>query len=146
VPPTETARPADPDQRGVFALLRALADSSVDLAHNTAKMAASESRVILHRFAIRLGLFVAALLVSAVGLLLALIGAARLLAGVAGVDERLGFVVVGAVTLAAGAVFAVRAVRRLGERDLAFPATLAEFEADIEVLRGRRGESEEHTP
>jgi hypothetical protein len=48
--------------------------------------------------------------------------------------------------LATGAFFAVRAVRRLGERDLAFPATLAEFEADIEVLRGRRGETGDGAP
>jgi hypothetical protein len=146
VRPTETVRPADPGQRGLFALLREFADSSVDLAHNTAQMAASEWRVILHRFAIRLGLFVAALLVAAVGLLLVLVGAAHLLASVAGVDQWLGFVVVGAVTLATGAAFAVPVMRRLGERDLAFQATLAEFAEDIDVLRGRRGETEDDTP
>jgi hypothetical protein len=137
---TGTSHPAGADRRGVFALLRALVDSGLDLAHNTARMAASEGRLVLHRLAARLGLFVAGLLVAATGFLLGLVGAALVLARATGMDEWLAFVLVGAVTSAAGALLAVRAMRRLSEPDLAFPATLAEFEADVRTLRdGNRG-------
>lgn len=143
---TETTPQAGADRRGILALLRALADSGVDLAHNTAQMAASEGRVVLHRVTVRLGLFLAGLFVAAAGLLLGLVGAALLLARLADMDQWLAFVVMGAVTLAAGAAFAIRAMRRLSEPDLAFPATLAEFKADIETMRRGRGETGEETP
>jgi hypothetical protein len=138
---TETARPEGADQRGIFALLRALADSGMDLAHNTARMAACEGRIVLHRVAVRLALFAAGLLVAASGLLLVLVAAALALARVAGIDAPLAFFIVGAVALAAGAAFAVRAMRRLSAPDLAFPATLAELTADVDALRSGRGES-----
>lgn len=134
------------DSRGILALLRDLAESGGDLAHNTARMVASESRVVLHRLAVRLGLYAAGILVAAAGLLLVLAGASLVLARLAGVEEWLALVVVGAVTLAAGVVFALRALRRLGEPDLAFPATLAEFREDIETLRGRRTGDPEEAP
>ena len=105
-------------------------------------MAASEGRVVMQRVMVRLGLFVAGLFVAAMGLLLGLVGAALALARTTGMDEGLAFALVGAVTLAGGAVFAVRAMRRLSEPDLAFPATLAEFKADIETLRSARGPGE----
>jgi hypothetical protein len=108
VQPTETPLSAGPDQRGILALIRALADSGVDLAHNTAQMAASEGRVVLHRVTVRFGLFVAGLIVAAMGLLLGLVGAALALARFAGMPESLAFVIVGVVTLTAGAAFAVR--------------------------------------
>jgi len=38
---TKTTHVAGPERRGLLALLRALVDSGVDLAHNTAQMAAS---------------------------------------------------------------------------------------------------------
>lgn len=118
----------------------------MDLAHNTAQMAASEGRIVLHRLSVRFGLFVAGLCVAAIGLLLTLVGGAVVLARLAGVDEWLAFVVVGIVTLAAGAAFAVRAMRRLDAPDLAFEATLAEFKADIEMLRRARTERGEQSP
>jgi hypothetical protein len=125
-------------------LLRALVDSGVDLAHNTLRMAASEAGVLVHRVSVRLGLFVAGLMVAAVGLLLCLVGAALVLGRVTGMDRSLAFAAVGSITLAAGTAFAVRAMRRLGEPDLAFPATLAEFQADVEMLRsGRDGSADE---
>ncbi len=142
----ESARGAVADRRGVFALLRALADSGLDLVHGTARMAASEGRIVLHRVAVRLGFLVAGLLVAAVGLLLGLVGVALVLARVAGLDDWQAFLAVGVVTLAIGAVFAARAMRRLGGPDLAFPATLAELEADIEVLRNGPGDAGDGTP
>ena len=129
---------AGAEQRGFLALLRALVDSGVDLAHNTARMAASEGRVVMQRVIVRLGIFVAALFVAAMGFLRALLGAALVLARIAGVDEWVALVAVGLVALAAGAALALRAVRLLGAPDLAFPATLAEFNTDIEMLRSGR--------
>jgi hypothetical protein len=58
-------------------------------------------------------------------------------------DTWLAFLVMGALTLTAGAMYSVRAMRRLSAPDLAFPATLAEFDADVEMLRSRRGDTEE---
>jgi hypothetical protein len=130
------ARETGADRRGVLALIRALADSGLDLLHNTARMAASEGRVVLHRLTVRLGILLAGLLVAAAGLLLALVGAALLLTRLSGVDDWLAFVLVGGAALAAGALLAVRAMARLSEPDLAFPATLEEFRADVEALRG----------
>lgn len=123
----------------MIALLRALAGSGADLAHSTARMAASEARIVLHRATRRAGLFLAGLLVAAAGLLLALAGAALLLARSAGMEEWLAFLLVGTAALAVGAAFAFRAARLLSAPDLAFPATLAEFQADVERLRGGNG-------
>jgi putative superfamily III holin-X len=141
-----TDEPAATDPRGLFALLGALADSGADLAHNTAKMAASEGRIVLHRVSVRLGLFVAGAFVAAVGLLLVLAGVTLVLARVCGAEPWLAFVVMGAVTLTAGAVFSLRAMRRLSAPDLAFPATLAEFDADIRSLRRRSDGTAGDTP
>ncbi len=127
--------PARAGRRGVLALLRVLLDSGLDLVHNTARMAASEGRVVLHRLAVRLGFFFAGLVVAAMGLLLALGGAAVVLARATGMQLWLALVLVGVATAAAGAAFAVRAMERLGEPDLGFPATLAEFETDIAAMR-----------
>lgn len=143
---TETSHPVGAEQRGLFALLRALVDSGVDLALNTAQMAASEGRVVLQRAAVRMGMFVAGLFVAAMGLALVLVGLALVLARYGGMDMWLALVLVGVVTLAAGAAFAARAMRRLGDPDLAFPATLAEFNADIEMLRSGRDESDRGAP
>lgn len=140
---TKTTHVAGPERRGLLALLRALVDSGVDLAHNTAQMAASESRIVLHRAMVRLGLFVAALFVATMGLLLALVGVALLLVRVSGVQPWIAFVLVGVATSAAGTAWAVRAMRRFSEPDLAFPATLAEFKADIEMLRSGRAHVED---
>ena len=137
----DTSHPAGADQRGIFALVRALGDSGVDLAYNTLQMAASEGRIVLQRAAVRLGLLVAGLFVAAMGLLLALVGAALVLTHLAGVDAWLAFVLVGVVTLAAGTAFALRGMRRLSDPDLAFPATLSEFEADVAMLRAGRGDA-----
>jgi hypothetical protein len=101
-------------------------------------MAASEGRVVLHRLVVRLAAFVAGLFVAAMGLLLVLLGAALLLARVASIEPWLACVLVGAATAAAGAFFAARAMRRVSEADVAFPATLAEFEADAAMLRESR--------
>jgi hypothetical protein len=127
---------AGAERRGVLALLRALVDSGADLARNTVRMAASEGRVVLHRAAMRLSLILVGLLVAAAGLLLVLVGAALALIRLAGVNDWLAFLAVGAVALAAGAAFAARALRRLTGPGLAFPATLAELKADVEALRG----------
>jgi uncharacterized membrane protein YqjE len=127
-------------------LLRALVDAGVDLAHNTARMAASEAHVVLFRLGTRLALFAAGLMVATVGLLLCLVAAALAVAQLTGVDRTLAFAAVGSVTLAGGAVFAIRAIRRLGEPDLAFPATLAELQADVEMLRSGRDRSGNGTP
>jgi len=128
----------------VFALIRAMADSGLDLVHGTARMAASEGRIVLHRLTVRLGLFLAGLLVAATGLLLGLVGGSILLSRLAGIDQATVFVLAGIATLAAGAIVAVRASRRLGDPDLAFPATLAEFQADLEAFRrDRPGDGEE---
>jgi len=101
---------------------------------------------VLHRAMTRLGLFVAALFVATMGLLLALVGVALLLVRVSGMDPWIAFVLVGVVTSAAGAAFTVRAMRRFNEPDLAFPATLAEFKADIEMLRSGRIRAEDEAP
>jgi membrane protein implicated in regulation of membrane protease activity len=120
----------------VLALIRALADSGVDLAHGTARMAASEGRIVLHRLTVRAGLLLAGLLAASTGLLLCLGGAALLLASASGMETWLALVLVGVLAASAGTAAALRAIRRLGEPDLAFPATLAELEADVEALRG----------
>lgn len=142
---TESSHLAGAEQRGIVALLRALADSGVDLAHNTARMAASEGRMVLQRAVLRLAMLVAALLVAAAGLTLGLFGASLLLARLTGMGEWLALMIVGAATLAAGVAAALRATRRLSAPDLAFPATLAEFNADVEMLRGSRRASEGET-
>lgn len=143
---TATARPARADQRGVFSLLRALADSAVDLAHNTVRMAASEGRIVLQRICARLGVLVAGLLIAATGLLLGLAGGAIVLARLAGIEQWMAFVLVGVVTLVAGAAIAARALQRLADSDLAFPATLAEFDADVTAFRSPRSAPEEAKP
>ena len=143
---SETDRSTAPEQRGFFALLRDLIDSGVDLAHNTAQMAASEARIVLHRVMVRLGLFVAGLFVAAMGLLLVLVAASLVLARLTGMEPWAAFLIVGVVTLAAGALFAYRAMQRLSHADLAFPATLAEFKTDIEMMRAGRGESADESP
>ncbi|MCE9638116.1 MAG: phage holin family protein [Planctomycetes bacterium] len=142
----EPSQLAGAEQRGFFALLRALADSGVDLAHNTAQMAASEGRVVLQRVVLRLALLVAALLVAAVGLTLSLFGVSLLVAHVTGMDEWLAFAIVGIGTLGTGVAFAVRATGRLSSPDLAFPATLAEFNADVEMLRNGRDAPGDEAP
>jgi drug/metabolite transporter (DMT)-like permease len=136
----ESSQPAGAEQRGILALLRALADSGVDLAHNAVRMAASEGRVVLHRVVVRLALLLAALLVAAAGLILLLAGASLGLVRFTGLEQWVAFSVVGIVAVAAGSMFAFRAIRRLSEPDLAFPATLAEFRADVDALRLVRGE------
>jgi hypothetical protein len=136
----ESAAGPGADRRGVPALLRALADSGMDLAHGAARMAASEGRIVLHRLTVRAGLLLAGLLAASTGLLLCLGGASILLARASGMEIWLALVLVGAVAAAAGTAVALHAVRRLGDPDLAFPATLAEFEADVEALRGEAGE------
>ena len=130
------------DDRGFIALVRALVDSGLDIAHSTVRMAASEGRLVLQRVLVRLGYFVAGLFIAAMGLLLVLVGAAVVLSRVAGIEEWLGFVIVGVVTLAAGALFAARAMRRLSQADIAFPKTIAEFDEDFRMLRANRGEPE----
>ncbi len=129
---------AGADRRGLFALIRALADSGLDLAHGAVRMAASEGRIVLRRLAARLGLLLGGLLVAASGLVLLLGGLALLLARISGMEPWLALAIVGAATLGAGAVLAAGALRRLSEPDLAFPATLAELQADVDTLRGGR--------
>lgn len=135
-----------PEQRGFLALLRGLADAGVDIAHNTARMAASEGRIVLHRITVRLGLIVTGLLVATTGLLLTLAGASLALARSAGWETWEALVVVGAATIVAGAAFAVRMVGRLSDPDIAFPATLAEFAADADALRRGARENEGKQP
>lgn len=146
MPNTQTARQSGAEQRGFFALLRALADSGLDLAHNTARMAASEGRMVLHRVTARLCLLLAGMLFGAIGLLLALAGGALGLARLAGMDPWLALSIVGVATLAIGAFVTMRAIRRLDAPDLGFQATLAEFEADMQALRAARGGHEDETP
>jgi uncharacterized membrane protein YqjE len=130
---------ADPvAERGFFAQLHDLSVASADLAHNTARLAACEARVILRRVVARVGIFMAGLLVAAAGLMLVLGGVAAALES-AGLPRWAAFLVVGAVTMGAGAVCALRSLRRLGDRDLAFDRTLAELSADIDRLRGTAG-------
>lgn len=132
----------DAERRGLFTLLRVLAESGIDLAHNTARMAASEARIILWRLVVRMGLFVGGLLLAAVGLLVSLIGAALLLAEATGMPQWLAYVIVGVVIGIAGAVLAGRGMRQLDNPDLGFPATLAEFELDVQTLRSKTAPSE----
>jgi hypothetical protein len=135
LPTAETGRDEGTDRRGVVALVRDLLGAVLELAHNTARLAACEARVVVRRFAVRLAAFVVSLVVAAVGLLLALAGAAILLERVTGMPLWLSLVLVGAVVAAAGAVGAAWALRRLADPDLAFPGTLAEIGADVESLR-----------
>jgi hypothetical protein len=140
----EDSRPrADAERRGLFTLLRALAESGIDLAHNTARMAASEARIILRRLVVRTGLFIGGLMLAAVGLLISLLGAALILAEVTGWPPWLAHVIVGVVVCFAGAILAARGLGSLGDPDLGFPATLAEFELDVQTLRSRTGSLEE---
>lgn len=129
--------PAGAEQRGLFALLRALADSGLDLARNTARMAASEARIVLQRVVLRLCLLIAAVFISATGLLLVLVGGALVLAEQAGIEPWVAFVAVGALTVAVGAALVARAIAKLSAPDLAFPETLGEIEADLAMLRER---------
>jgi hypothetical protein len=64
-------------ERGFFAQLHDLSVDSADLAHNTARLAACEARVILRRIVARVGIFMAGLLVALAGLMLVLIGVAE---------------------------------------------------------------------
>jgi hypothetical protein len=130
--------PAGAEQRGLFALLRALTGSGLDLVRNTAQMAASEARIVIERIVLRLCLLIVAAFVAATGLLLVLVGVAIVLARETGIDPWLAFVGVGALTAAVGAALIARALARLSARDLAFPATLAELETDIVMLRDPR--------
>lgn len=140
----EDSRPrADAEQRGLLTLLRALADSGIDLAHNTARMAASEAQIILRRLMVRFGLFIGGLLLAAVGLLISLVGAALVLAEATGLPEWLAYLLVGVVVGIAGAFLAARGFGKLGDPDLGFPATLAEFELDVKTLRSKSVSLEE---
>jgi uncharacterized membrane protein YqjE len=122
---------------GVMSLLGDLAGAAVDLAQNTVELAACEARVVVRRLAVRAGFFFVGLVCACLGLLLVLGGAALLLVE-AGLPAWAAFMIVGVVVVALGAVTAVRAVKLLGDRDLAFPATLAEFRTDVETLRRSR--------
>jgi urea transporter len=143
---TETSPVAGAERRGVLALLRALADSGLDLAGNTVRMAAAEGRIVLHRVATRLAFLLGSVLVAAAGFLLLLVGAALALIRLAGVNDWLAFLAVGAIALAAGTALAARALRRLSGPDLAFPATVAELRSDIEALRRPPGGNGDGAP
>lgn len=123
---------------GILALLAELADSGIGLARNSVRMAASEMRVVLHRIAVQVGALLAGLLLAGVGLLLALGGVALVLSREFGIDLWAALAATGATTLTVGALVAARAVRRLGEQDVALPETLAEIDRDVEAIRAPR--------
>jgi uncharacterized membrane protein YqjE len=136
-----TAEPvAERKPAGLFDALGELSGAGVDLAHNTVRLAACEARVIVRKLAMRVGLFFGFLVVATVGLLLMLQGVASLLE-MAGLPAWGAYLLVGAVTLGAGALLAVRMLKKLGDKDLAFPGTLAELDIDREYL-GRRHRNE----
>jgi uncharacterized membrane protein YqjE len=135
LPTDQAGRPDGADRRGILALVRELIGAALELAHNTARLAACEARVVLRRLAARLAVFVVSLVVAAAGLLVVLAGAALLLEGLTGIPLWLSLVLVGGVVVVAGVVGAAWAVRRLGDRDLAFPGTLAEIDSDVESLK-----------
>ncbi len=139
----QTPKAAGTDQRGFFAMIRALSDAAADLARNTAQMAASEARIVVRRIALRISVVLAGLFVASMGLLLVLFGAALFLARALQIDDAPAFAIVGGVTLIAGALFAYLASRRLDDPDLSFQATLAELKADLDAMRAARDAAEE---
>ena len=146
---TENGHPKNAEQRGVFALLRSLGETGLDLVEGAAKMFASEGRIVLHRITVRLGIFVACVAAAASGFLLLLVGVAIGLSRVArsaGIDEWVALLVVGAVTLAVATVLAMRALRKVSDTDIGFPATLAELHSDIAAMRGRRPNGTDTAP
>jgi uncharacterized membrane protein YqjE len=122
---------------GVTALLGDLAGAALDIAHNTVQLVACESRLVVRRLAMRAGVFIVGLVFAAMGLLLVLVGGALLLAQAADLPPWAAIALVGVVVLAAGAIAAKSALHKLGEPDIAFPGTLAEFKKDVEALRRR---------
>jgi len=136
----QTAEEKSPAVRspGLFGLIGDLAGAGVELVHNTAELAACESRMIVRKLAVRIGLFIGFLVLAAAGLLLALGGFALLLGESGAIPTWLAFVLIGVATAAVAAILARRMIRKLGDRDLAFPGTLSELKVDIETF-GRRG-------
>jgi len=124
-------------QRGVVALLGELGGAGLDLAHNTAKLAASEAPVVLRRLALRAGVFIGAVVFTAMGLVLVLGAGAMLLAQSTAIPMWAALALIGGVAGGVGVLVAMRMLRRLCSQDLAFPATMAEFQADVEALRRR---------
>lgn len=130
-----------PEERGLFRLLGDLAGAGADLAQNTAHLAACEARVIVRRLVARVGLFFGFLVLAVTGLVVLLVGVAVFLHEVAGLPAWLGFVIVGIVAMGAGALVALRMLKKLGDRDLAFPATFAELRKDMDALGARKREA-----
>lgn len=125
---------------GLFDALGDLTGAGMDLAHNTVRLAACEARLIVRKLAVRVGLFFGFLVLATVGLLLMLLGAASGLEAGAGMPAWAAYLLVGGVTVAAGALLAVRMLKKLGDKDLAFPGTLAELEIDRDFLGRRPGD------
>lgn len=120
---------------GVTAILGDLAGAALDIAHNTVQLVACESRVVVRRLAMRAGVFIVGMVFATMGLLLVLVGGALLVSQAAAIPAWLAIAMVGVLVLAVGALVARRALHRLGDADIAFPGTLAEFKADVEALR-----------
>jgi membrane protein implicated in regulation of membrane protease activity len=104
-------------------------------------MAGLEARQVLPRLGRRAALLVGASVVTATGLLLVLGGIVLVAERFLGLPKWAGALVVGLVTLGAGAAGIAAALRRLGDPDLAFPETLAELTKDAEALEDGRGRS-----
>jgi hypothetical protein len=134
---------ATEERPGLVGSLGELAGAALDLAHNTAQMVACESRVVVRRLALRAGTFFVSLVFAAMGLLLVMSGLALLLASVAGLPVWAAILFVGAVSLTVGGLVARRALRRLGDPDIAFPETLEQFRADFDVISRARRKSGE---
>jgi hypothetical protein len=130
--PTLDERPS------LFELGGELAGAGLELVHNTAELAASEARVIVRRLVVRVSLLLSLLVIASTGLLLVLGGAAFLLVEVAQWPRWAAFGLVGLVTMAGAGFFALRAVKQLGNADLAFPRTLAEIKKDVEAFGATR--------
>src|SRR5206468_2363784 len=104
-------------RRGLTQSLRDLAVAGGELAHNTAQMAACESRAIVKRLTVRLGVFFVSLMVVSTGLLLVIGGLALLLEQATGMPRWLTLMLFGLLVMGGAAFAAVRALRQLGNRD-----------------------------
>jgi hypothetical protein len=131
-----TEREVSEEERlGIVDAAGELAGAAIELVHNTAELAACESRVIVRRLAVRAGLFFGALLLATSGVLLMLEGAASYVGEVGAMPKWLAFVLTGFATTVVGALAARWMIRKLGDRDLAFPGTLAEIKSDVESFK-----------
>jgi hypothetical protein len=130
--------PVSDERPTLFQLGGELAGAGLELVHNTAELAASEARIIVRSLVVRVSILLSLLIIASTGILLVLGALALVLHEVAGWPAWAAFGAVGVMTIAAAGFFAMRAVKKLGDADLAFPRTLAEIAKDVETFGGKR--------